>query len=54
MNTSTSNLLTSKWVTILQEYEKVKVGQSTNFKIVDQLCKAYHVHRKDIRKYYER
>ena len=54
MNTSTANLLTSKWVTILLEYEKVKIGQSTNFKTVDQLCKAHYVHRKDIRKYYER
>ena len=54
MNTSTVNLLTGKWVTILLEYEKVKIGQSTNFKTVDQLCKAHYVHRKDIRKYYER
>ena len=54
MNTSTVNLLTSKWVTILQEYEKVKANQSTNYNTVDQLCKAHYVHRKDIRKYYER
>ena len=54
MNTSTANLLTSKWVIVLQEYEKVKTGQSTNFKTVDQLCKAHYVHRKDIRKYYGR
>jgi len=54
MNTSTANLLNSKWVIVLQEYEKVKTGQSTNFKTVDQLCKAHYVHRKDIRKYYGR
>ena len=46
MNTSTVNLLTSKWITILQEYEKVKSGLSTNFSTVDQLCKAHYVHRK--------
>jgi len=54
MNTTTVNLLTSKWITILIEYEKVKSGNSTIFKTVDLLCQANHVHRKDIRKYYER
>jgi transposase InsO family protein len=54
MNTTTVNLLTSKWTTILIEYEKVKSGNSTIFRTVDQLCQAHHVHRKDIRKYYER
>lgn len=54
MNTSTVWSLTSKWTTILQEYEKIKTGNSKLFKTVDQLCQAHHVHRKDIRKYYER
>lgn len=54
MNTSTVWSLTSKWTTILQEYEKIKTGNSQLFKTVDQLCQAHHVHRKDIRKYYER
>lgn len=54
MNTSTEWLLTSKWTTIIQEYEKVKAGNSKIFKTVDQLCQAYKIHRKDIRKYYER
>ncbi|OGU55872.1 MAG: hypothetical protein A2V66_18055 [Ignavibacteria bacterium RBG_13_36_8] len=54
MNTTTVNLLTSKWTTILIEYEKVKSGNSTIFKTVDKLCQAHHVHRKNIRKYYER
>jgi len=54
MNTSTVWSLTSKWTTILQEYEKIKTGSSKLFKTVDQLCQAHHVHRKDIRKYYER
>ena len=54
MNNSTAQAVTSKWVTILQEYEKVKRGQSPLFTTVNELCEAHHVHRKDIRKYYER
>jgi len=54
MNHSTIRAVTSKWVTILEEYEKVKQGQSPLFTTVNELCEAYHVHRKDIRKYYER
>ena len=46
--------LTSKWRLVLSEYEKVKAGQSESFNSVDKLCQAYQVHRKDIRKYYER
>jgi hypothetical protein len=54
MNRSTAQAVTSKWVTILEEYEKVKAGQSSLFTTVNELCEAHHVHRKDIRKYYER
>ncbi len=54
MNNSTINVITSKWLTILLDYEKIKAGNCTVFKSVDQLCQAHHVHRKDIRKYYER
>jgi hypothetical protein len=46
--------LTSKWLLVVQEYELVKQGQSPNFKTVGQICDAFKVHRKDIRKYYER
>ncbi|MFH0931827.1 MAG: hypothetical protein V1890_07815, partial [Candidatus Zixiibacteriota bacterium] len=46
--------LTSKWLLVVQEYELVKQKRSKNFKTVDQICQAYKVHRKDIRKYYER
>ena len=46
--------LTSKWRLVLCEYEKVKTRQSRCFDSVDDLCRAYQVHRKDIRKYYER
>lgn len=46
--------LTSKWLLVVQEYELVKQKRSKNFKTVEQVCQAYKVHRKDIRKYYER
>jgi transposase InsO family protein len=46
--------MTAKWLTILRDYEKIKAKNCLNFKTVDQLCHAHHVHRKDIRKYYER
>jgi len=46
--------LTSKWRLVLCEYEKVKSGQSRCFDSIGKLCQAYQVHRKDIRKYYER
>ena len=54
MNSSTARAVTSKWVTILEEYEKVKAGQSSLFSTVNELCEAHRIHRKDIRKYYER
>lgn len=54
MNSSTARAVTSKWLTILEEYEKVKTDRSCVFASVNDLCEAHHVHRKDIRKYYER
>ena len=54
MNESTKQALTSKWGLVLNEYELVKRGASTNFRTVEQVCQAFKVHRKDIRKYYER
>jgi len=46
--------MTAKWTLVVQEYELVKQKRSKNFKTVEQICNAYKVHRKDIRKYYER
>lgn len=46
--------LTSKWLLVVQEYERVRQKRSENFNTVEEICKAYRVHRKDIRKYYER
>jgi transposase InsO family protein len=46
--------LTNKWLLVIQEYELVKQRRSKNFNTVEDICSAYKVHRKDIRKYYER
>jgi transposase InsO family protein len=46
--------MTAKWLTILRDYEKIKAGNCSIFKTVNQLCQAHKVHRKDISKYYER
>jgi transposase InsO family protein len=54
MTESIKNALTAKWLLVVQEYELVKQKRSKNFKTVKQICDAYRVHRKDIRKYYER
>ncbi len=51
MTTATARAVTSRWLSILEEYEKVKGGQSCLFATVNDLCDAHHVHRKDIRKY---
>jgi len=54
MNASTAWAVTSKWVAILTEYERIKSGQSALFSTVNELCEAHRIHRRDIRKYYER
>lgn len=48
------DVMTAKWLLVVQEYELVKQKKSKNFQTVNQICSAYKVHRKDIRKYYER
>ncbi len=53
MNRSTICAITSKWLTILRGYEKIKAGDFSVFKTFNQLCEVYHIHRKNIRKYYE-
>lgn len=54
MTKSIRNTLTAKWLLVVQEYEQVKQKRSKNFKTVEQVCNAFKVHRKDIRKYYAR
>lgn len=46
--------LTEKWLLVVGEYEKIKQRQISQFKTVNEICSAYRVNRKDIRKYYER
>lgn len=46
--------MTSKWLLVVKEYEQIRQKRSNSFKTVEQLCEAFKVHRKDIRKYYER
>ena len=54
MNKTEQQLMTSKWLLVVKEYELIRNKQSPVFKTVEQLCEAFKVHRKDIRKYYER
>ena len=54
MNQSTRKALCSKWMIILREYELVKKDISINFMNIRQLCNAYKVTRRDIRKYHTR
>ena len=54
MNTTTKRALTDKWLLVLNEYELIKQKKNKNFSTVDQLCEVFKIHRKDIRKYYER
>lgn len=51
---SLKQALTNKWLLVLKEYELIKNKRSESFKTVQQLCEAFKIHRKDIRKYYER
>ncbi len=46
--------ITNKWLLVLKEYELIKQKNSNNFETINQLCDVFKVHRKDIRKYYER
>jgi transposase InsO family protein len=54
MKKTEQQLMTSKWLLVVKEYELIKQKRSDNFKTVEQLCQVFKVHRKDIRKYYER
>lgn len=54
MKKTLKQAVTNKWLLVLQEYELIKQKKSKNFKTIKQLCDVFKVHRKDIRKYYER
>jgi transposase InsO family protein len=54
MKKSEQQLMTSKWLLVVKEYEQIRQKTSKSFRTVEQLCEVFKVHRKDIRKYYER
>jgi len=54
MTKTLKQAITNKWSLVLNEYELIKQKKSKNFKTIQHLCSAFKVHRKDIRKYYER
>jgi transposase InsO family protein len=54
MNKTSKLLMTSKWALVVSHYERIKEKRDPSFKNVNELCEAFQVHRKDIRKYYER
>jgi transposase InsO family protein len=47
-------LMSNKWLLVIKEYEQIKNKTNKHFKTVNELCEVFSVHRKDIRKYYER
>lgn len=54
MTKTEKQIMTNKWSLIVAHYEKIKQKNNASFKTVDELCEAFLVSRKDIRKYYER
>lgn len=46
--------MTNKWSLVVDHYEKIKQKNNPNFKTVNELCAAFQINRKDIRKYYEK
>ncbi len=54
MNKTLKQAISNKWLLVLNEYELIKKQKSKSFKTVQQLCAVFKIHRKDIRKYYER
>jgi len=55
MTRYTKNVIIKKWIPVLQEYEKItKKHPNRHFKKVKDLVSAYHINKKDLRKYYIR
>jgi hypothetical protein len=54
MTKTEKQIMTNKWSLIVDHYEKIKQRNNASFSTVDELCAAFQVSRKDIRKYYER
>lgn len=48
-------VLVKRWIPILQEYEKTKAKvKPRSFKFVKDLCTAYHISKKELRRYYRK
>jgi transposase InsO family protein len=54
MTNKDQQIMSNKWLLVIQHYEEIKNKTSDRFKTVEELCDVFSVHRKDIRKYYER
>jgi transposase InsO family protein len=54
MTKTEKQLMTNKWSLVVDHYEKIKQKSNPSFKTVNELCAAFQVSRKDIRKYYEK
>lgn len=54
MTKKEQQLMSNKWLLVIREYERLKNKQSKHFRTVNEICDVFAVHRKDIRKYYER
>ncbi len=54
MTKTEKQLMTNKWSLVVGHYEKIKLKSNPSFKTVNELCEAFQVSRKDIRKYYEK
>lgn len=54
MTKTEKQLMTNKWSLVVDHYEKIKQKNNPSFRSVKELCEAFLVSRKDIRKYYEK
>jgi transposase InsO family protein len=54
MTKTEKQLMTNKWLLVVDHYEKIKQKNNSSFTTVNDLCEAFQINRKDIRKYYER
>jgi transposase InsO family protein len=54
MTKTEKQIMTNKWSLVVDHYERLKQRNNPSFKTVNELCDAFQIHRKDIRKYYER
>lgn len=54
MTQYTKTVIINKWLPLLEEYEKIKQKQSKYFSKVKDLLSVYHVHKRDLYRYYKR